>query len=82
MSLLIDQAWSKIPKEKKKKETVNDKLNMEMKNRDKIIIETRKKTNDNKSQLIWLRVKWLYFDEYKIACIFTHQKKRKEIPLH
>ena len=53
MSLLVDQALSKMPKENKEKETTN---NNEKKNRDKTIHETRKKTMDNKSQLIWLRV--------------------------
>jgi hypothetical protein len=52
MSLLIDQALSKMPK--KIKSTANEKK--EMKNSDKTIHETRKKTMDDKSQLIWLRV--------------------------
>ena len=52
MSLLIDQALSKIPKKTKEKETstANEK------NEIKTIHETRKKTMDDKSQLIWLRV--------------------------
>ena len=55
-SLLIDQALSKMPKENKKKETTSTKQNNEMKNEDEAIHETRKKTNADKSQLIWLRV--------------------------
>ena len=56
MSLLIDQALSKIPKEKKGKESTTTNEKNEMKNGDKTIHVTRKKTMDDKSQLIWLRV--------------------------
>ena len=56
MSLLIDQALSKMPKEKKEKETSTTDEKNEIQNRDNTIHETRKKTMDDKSQLIWLRV--------------------------
>ena len=56
MSLLIDQALSKMPKEKKGKESTTTNEKNEMKNGDKTIHVTRKKTMDDKSQLIWLRV--------------------------
>ena len=56
MSLLIDQTLSTMPKEKKEKETSTAYEKNEIKNRDNTIHESRKKTMDDKSQLIWLRV--------------------------
>jgi hypothetical protein len=56
MSLFIDQALSKMPKENKKKETTITRQNNEMKSEYEAIHVTRKKTNADKSQLIWLRV--------------------------
>ena len=56
MSLLIDQTLSTMPKEKKEKETSTTYEKNEIKNRDNTIHESRKKTMDDKSRLIWLRV--------------------------
>ena len=59
MSLLIDLALGKMPKENKEKESTNTNENNEMKNRDETIHETRKKTMDKLGRsCAKLRLNW------------------------